>query len=78
MKMPDLLRHLLSSRLLGYWYICIGVGFGLLGLRNLLAGAAAWTIVLRWIIGLGFVVLGAGSLETAKPKSDVDRRERQG
>jgi hypothetical protein len=37
-------------------------------LRNLLAGAAAWTIVLRWIIALGFIVLGAGSLGFAKSR----------
>jgi hypothetical protein len=71
-------RNLRSGRLLGYWYLCIGVGFILLGLRNLLADAAAWTIALRWIIGLGFIVLGAGSLGTAKPKPGSDRRERRG
>jgi hypothetical protein len=61
-------RNLRSGRLLGYWYVCIGIGFGLLGLRNLLAGAAPWTIALRWIVALGFLVLGAGSLASAKPK----------
>jgi hypothetical protein len=58
-----------SSRLLGSWYICIGLGFGLLGLRNLLAGAATWTIALRWIIAVGFIVLGVGSLAAAKNRS---------
>lgn len=47
---------------MGYWYICIGIGFGLLGLRNLVAAAPVWTIVIRWIIGLGFVFLGMGTL----------------
>jgi hypothetical protein len=70
-------RNPRQGRLWGYWYICIGVGFGLLGLRNLLAGAAAWTIVLRWIIGLGSIILDAGSLGTTKPKAGSDRRERQ-
>jgi hypothetical protein len=46
-------------------------------LRNLLASAAMWTVVLRWIIALGFIILGAASLGTAKPKSGSDRRERQ-
>jgi hypothetical protein len=78
MKMPDPGRNLRSRRLLGYWYLCIGLGFVLLGVRNLLAGAAAWTIALRWIIALGFIILGVLSLGTAKPKPGSDRRERQG
>ena len=80
MKMRDSKndRNLRPGRLLGYWYLCIGLGFILLGLRNLLAGAATLTIVLRWIIGLGFIVLGVGSLGTAKPKPGSDRREPKG
>jgi hypothetical protein len=50
----------------------------LLGLRNLLAGAAPWTIVLRLIIVLGFIVLWAGSWGTAKPKLGADRRPHKG
>jgi hypothetical protein len=69
-------RNPRTARLWGCWYICIGLGFGLLGLRNLLAQSAAWTIAIRWIIALGFIVLGAGSLASAKPKPDSDRRER--
>jgi hypothetical protein len=71
-------RNPRSGRLLGYWYLSIRLGFILLGLRNLLAGAAAWTIALRWIIALGFILPGAGSLGTAKPKPGSERRERQG
>jgi len=55
-----------NGRLWGYWYLCIGLGFFLLGLRNLLAHAAPWSIALRWIIGAGFIVLGALSFK--KPK----------
>jgi hypothetical protein len=55
-------RNLRAGRTWGYWYLCIGLGFVLLGLRNLLVGAPAWTVVLRWIIALGFIVLGAVSL----------------
>ena len=58
-----------SGRLWAYWYVCIGLGFLLLGLRSLLAGAPPWTVALRWIIGLGFIILGAGSLYSAKPGS---------
>lgn len=56
-----------SGRLWAYWYVCIGLGFLLLGLRNLLAGAPTWSIALRWIIGLGFIILGAASLIPSKP-----------
>ncbi len=57
---------------LGWWYICIGLGFGLLGLRNLLAGATTWSIALRWLIAVGFVILGTGTLRSR----DADSRGR--
>jgi hypothetical protein len=57
------------ARWLGWWYICIGLGFGLLGLRNLLAGGRAWGIVLRWTIAVGFVLLGAGTLRSPEQGS---------
>jgi hypothetical protein len=68
------------GRLLGYWYLCIGLAFVALGLRNLLAGAPAWTVALRWIVALGFIVLGAGNLEfaKAKPKSGGNHRASAG
>jgi len=52
------------ARWLGWWYVCIGLGFGLLGLRNLLAGGRPWGVVLRWVIAIGFVLLGAGTLRS--------------
>jgi hypothetical protein len=57
------------QRWLGAWYLCIGLGFALLGLRNLLAGAAVWSVALRWIIALGFIVLGTATLRPTMTKS---------
>ncbi len=45
------------SRLTGAWYICISLGFVLLGARALLLGAPLWTVVLRWVIAAGFLML---------------------
>ena len=39
------------------WYLCISLGFVLLGLRAMLLGAPMWTVILRWVIGAGFLVL---------------------
>jgi len=44
-------------RLYAVWYFCIGVGFLLLGFRAYLLGATFWTVVLRWIIAVGFCLL---------------------
>ena len=52
------------TRLLGWWYVCIGVGFALLALRNYIYGARAWSIALRALIAFGFVVLGATTLRS--------------
>jgi hypothetical protein len=46
------------ARLMGWWYICIGLGFGLLGARNLLAHIALWNVLLHWVIAAGFFILG--------------------
>jgi hypothetical protein len=50
------------ARLLGWWYVCIGAGFLLLGVRSLLAGELFWLILLRWAIAAGFVFLGVITL----------------
>lgn len=57
----------MRSRMFGAWYICIGAGFFLLGLRVLLVGGRLWAVLLRWVIAAGFVVLGY--LELRKRKS---------
>ena len=55
-----------GARLLGWCYVSIGLGFVLLGVRNLIAGASAWSITLRWIVAAGFLLLGAGVLRPAQ------------
>ena len=50
------------NRFFGWWYVCIGVGFLLLGVRSLLAGELLWMILLRWVIAAGFVFLGVSTL----------------
>jgi hypothetical protein len=42
----------------GWWYVSLGAGFVLLGLRAWLLGARFWTVVLRWVIAAGFFALG--------------------
>jgi hypothetical protein len=58
-----------GGRLLGWWYVSIGLGFVLLGFRNLIAGASGWSITLRWIVAAGFLLLGAGVLRPAQAGS---------
>jgi len=56
-----------SSRFFGAWYLCIGAGFVLLGLRALLLGASVPGVALRWIIAAGFVILGILELRSRRP-----------
>ncbi len=39
------------------WYLCISLGFILLGVRAMLLGAPMWTVILRWVIGASFFAL---------------------
>jgi len=45
------------SKMAGLWYLCIALGFVLLGIRAMLAGAPVWTVILRWVIAAGFFAL---------------------
>ena len=45
-------------RLLGWWYLCIGLAFILLAARAFVASAPHWTSWLRVAIAVGFVLLG--------------------
>jgi hypothetical protein len=51
------------ARLLGWWYVSIGLGFGLLALRYLIYRAGFWSIVLRAVIAAGFLILGVITLK---------------
>lgn len=50
----------------GWWYVCIGVAFSLLGLRSILRGDPFWPIVIRFVISAGFFVLAAGTLRSVR------------
>jgi hypothetical protein len=54
-------------RMFGWWYVCIGLGFALLGVRSLVRGDRPWTTALRFVIALGFFALGTGTLRSAVP-----------
>jgi hypothetical protein len=56
------LSDMFSSRILGWWYVCIGAGFIALAVRALIAGAQMWAAGLRFAIALGFLTLGFMSL----------------
>jgi len=46
------------AKLFGCWYICIGAGFLLLGTQRMLVGGNRRLVVLRWVIGVLFLLLG--------------------
>jgi membrane-associated PAP2 superfamily phosphatase len=47
----------LWPKVAGLWYLCISLGFVLLGIRAMLVGAPLWTVILRWVIAAGFFAL---------------------
>ena len=55
----------MRPRLLALWYVCIGAGFFTLGVRAVMLGAPWWTVILRWVIAAGFVVIGVVELRRA-------------
>ncbi len=52
----------LSAQLLGWWYVCIGLGFALLAVRSYLLGGKLWMTALRCVISAGFLLLGRWTL----------------
>jgi hypothetical protein len=52
----------------GIWFLCVGAGFCLLGIRSWLEGDLGWRIAIRFLIGAGFVVAAAGYIRQAKRK----------
>jgi len=50
--------------MLAWWYVCIGWAFVMLGVRSLLSGDQVWSVAFRFVIAVGFVVLGMGTLRT--------------
>ena len=53
-------------KLLGWWYLCIGLAFILLAARAFVAGAPAWSSWLRVAIAVGFVLLGIFELARSR------------
>jgi len=50
--------------MLGWWYVCIGGAFMLLGVRSLVRGDAVWSVAIRFVIATGFVALAIGTLRS--------------
>jgi hypothetical protein len=48
--------------MLGWWYVCIGGAFALLGIRSLLRADPFWPVAIRFVIAAGFVILAIGTL----------------
>ena len=55
------------GRMLGWWYVCIGGAFVLLGFRSAVRGDPGWSVVFRFVIAAGFAALGAGTLRGRRP-----------
>lgn len=58
-----------QTRWFGWWYVCIGLGFIALALRAYLGGARPLSVVLRVVIAIGFLALGAGTLKSGRATS---------
>jgi hypothetical protein len=43
--------------LLGWWYLCLGTGFLLMGLYRLIHGERFWLVFLRWVLAAAFWAL---------------------
>ncbi len=50
------------SRLLGWWYNCIGIAFILLAFASMSRGEPLWAVIIRFLIGFGFFALYSGTL----------------
>ena len=51
-------RRSLRSTLFGWWYVMIGLGFLLLAVNRILIGGVPWLIGIRFVIAIGFFLLG--------------------
>jgi len=49
-----------------WWYICIGLAFVALAVRAFVAGAPGWSVGLRVLVAIGFVLLGVVELRPAR------------
>jgi hypothetical protein len=58
----------------GWWFVCIALGFLLLGLRSILAGGHPWMAVLRFVIAAGFLASGVGFLKAPSTKQQRGKK----
>ena len=58
----DVEKRRRRARMLGWWYVCIGIAFTLLGLRSVIRGDPTGPVMLRFVIAAGFYVLAVGTL----------------
>jgi hypothetical protein len=56
------------ARFYGIWFLCLGAGFLLLGIRSWMLGDVAWRTVIRFVISAGFVAGAIGYLRDARGK----------
>jgi hypothetical protein len=61
-------------RLLGWWYICIGLAFVGLAARAFMSGAPAWSSWLRVAIAVGFLFLGIVELARTRKSAPPIRK----
>jgi hypothetical protein len=47
-----------AQRWYGWWYVCIAIGFALLGIDRWLRGERLSLVALRFVIAAGFGLLG--------------------
>lgn len=62
-------RNSLYVRLIGWWYLCLGLAFAALAWRNLLLGLSRIGVVLRLVVAVGFTLLGIMTLRSVKKSS---------
>ncbi len=55
-------------RLIGWWYLCLGLAFAALAWRNELLGASRLGVVLRCVVAAGFAILGILTLRSPKQR----------
>ncbi len=59
-------RKSLYVRLIGWWYLVLGLAFASLAWRNMLLGLSRIGVVLRLVVGAGFALLGIMTLRSAR------------
>jgi len=63
-----LVAMMIDVRLFAWWYICIGLAFVALAGRASVAGAPGWSVGLRLLVAIGFVLLGVVELRRWRGK----------